>query len=534
MSLALYILSVISIYIYLFTLLKREVHMFQQNSYMYSRYARWYIRDNKKTELIKGAFGVFFVLPAVFGSFDAAFISYSIYYLLLFAHKLKTKRIEKKKLVYTNRVKRLYASMILLLMFNALYSLASFYGAILPVAAYMTLNIVFASLPQIIVILANALILPAEKAVFAWYVRDAKKNIDARRNLKVVGITGSYGKTSTKHILYEILRVKFNTLMTPESYNTTMGVVRTIREKLTPVHEVFIVEMGAKKPYDIREICNIVKPLYGIITTIGKQHLETFKSLDNIVRTKLELFDSIPSYGTGFVNKDDANIMDNLKTEQLKFMFYSIKTKNSDYYLRDIKHDPQGTSFAITTVFGESQLFRTKLLGEHNLYNILSAVSVAHTLGMSLEEISGRVREIKPVPHRLELKRMSDDELVIDDAYNSNPDGAREALKVLASFTDHTRILVTPGMVELGDIQTEENMKLGEFAARCCDHAVLVGIKQTEPIKEGLEKGGFLMDRCRVVKNLKEALSVLAEIKKGRSIVLFENDLPDIYEDQEG
>lgn len=534
MKFALYVISLISIYIYIFTLLKREVHMFQQNSYMYGRYIRWYIRDNKKEELRKGIFGLLSVIPALFGLFETAFILFSIYYLSLSVYMLRTKRIEKKKLVYTNRVKRLYASMILLLMFNALYSIASFYGALLPTAAYMALNIVFASIPQIIVIIGNALVLPAEKMIVAWYVRDAKKIIDSHKNLKVVGITGSYGKTSTKHMLYEILRLKFDTLMTPESYNTTMGVVRTIREKLTPVHEVFIVEMGAKKSYDIREICDIVKPLYGVITSIGKQHLETFKSLENIVKTKFELFDSLPSYGTGFVNKDDANIIDNLRSEQLKFMFYSIRTKNSDYFLHDIAHDAQGTSFVITTVFGESHSFRTKLLGEHNLYNILSAVCAAHTLGMTLDEISQRVMDIKPVAHRLELKKTNDNELVIDDAYNSNPQGAKEALKVLGSFSDHTRILVTPGMVELGDAQDEENMRFGEFAARNCDHAVLVGLKQTEPVKKGLEKGGFLMEKCHVVKNLGEALKVLDEIKKERNVVLFENDLPDIYEDQEG
>ena len=141
------------------------------------------------------------------------------------------------------------------------------------------------------------------------YVKDARRILESMPGLTVIGITGSYGKTSTKNFLHSLLSVKYNVLMTPESYNTTMGVVRTVRERLRPTHQVFIVEMGAKNPGDIREICDLVRPKYGMITSIGEQHLETFKTLDNIIKTKFELADAIPRRDC-LLNLDNRYIRD--------------------------------------------------------------------------------------------------------------------------------------------------------------------------------------------------------------------------------
>lgn len=520
-----FLLAVVNIYLVL--LLKHEVHMFQQNSYMYSRYIKWYIKKSSKSVLIKGIFGLVSIILSLLGYESVAYVFLGIYLLLIVI--LTEQKPDKKKLVYTNRVKRLIVTISIILALNILFSISSYFDILMNIKIYMIVTIFLISLPQIIVIIANALIKPIETLINLYYIQDANRILHHHKNLKVIGITGSYGKTSTKNILKQILSMKYNVLMTPESYNTTLGVVRTIRESLKGTHEIFIVEMGAKKRYDVEEICNLIEPIYGIITSIGAQHLETFKSIENITKTKFELFDSLPSYGVGFVNKDDERIMGNLSNEQKRYVFYGMNTKDCDYYLYDIKNTNAGTGFKVRTANGEKQEFSTKLLGKHNLYNILCAISCANTCGMSLEEISYRVKDLHPIEHRLELKRISEHHIIIDDAYNSNPEGSREALNVLASFKEYRRILITPGMVELGERQDELNREFGVYAASTCDNIILVGEKQTLSIYDGLVSARFDMDNCIVTETLNDALLKLKEIRSGKDVILFENDLPDIY-----
>ncbi len=523
METAILILALVFISMYQLMIIKHEVHMFQQNSYMHSRYIRWFIGKGDLALIYKGAPGLISVVLLVLGQDISAFIFALVYYSVMIVVVLKKKEKEKKKLVYTNRVKRLFAVLILV------FGLSIFVFVQTNVIVLFIYIVIMSSLPQILLIISAAIILPFEELISLYYINDAKKKMDKHKNLKVVGITGSYGKTSTKYILNEILKLDFNVLMTPESYNTTLGVVRTIRERLGPLHEVFIVEMGAKKRRDIEKICRIVKPTYGILTTIGPQHLETFKSLENIIKTKFELYDSIPSYGMAFINKDDKIIMDNLKNEQTKYVFYSMHTKDSDYYLYDVLHTRDGIRFMVRTIEGEEQEFFTKLLGRHNLYNILSAICCANILGVSLENISHRVAGLKSVEHRLELKKKDDRSIIIDDAYNSNPEGAKEALNVLKSFREYQKILITPGMIELGEKQDELNREFGKYAAAAADQIILVGKKQTVPIYEGIRSAGYDMQNCYVAKDLDEAVNKMEEIRKDMSVILFENDLPDIY-----
>ena len=527
MTLLLFISMLAVTNVYLVMLIIHETHMFQQNSYIYSRYLRWFLRNNDKRVLKKGIIGIF-AAPVIWLGYDnIAYICLIAYYLLMiFLHERKP---EKKKLVYTGRIKRLFTVISILLLLNLLYITAAYYDAFVKMEIYTAIHVVLLSLPQLIIILAAALIAPLENFLSFFYIADARKMIRRHQKLIVVGITGSSGKTSTKNILNELLRLKYNTLITPESYNTTMGVVRTIREQLGPLHEVFIVEMGAKKRHDIEEICNVVYPLYGIITCIGQQHLETFKSTDNIIKTKFELFNAIPSYGAVFINKDDENISSNFPEGSKRHISYSMRTANCDYYLHNVMSGSNGMKFTVTAADGGSQDFHTELLGKHNLYNILSAISCSCTLGMTLNETAGPVRGLKPVPHRLELKKTDPSTYVIDDSYNSNPEGAKEALEVLGSFRDSKRILITPGMVELGEKQEYFNRNFGRQAAENCDYIILVGRKQTLPIYEGLAEAGFDMGKCHTAADLNEAVKKLNEVKSEKNTVLFENDLPDIY-----
>lgn len=357
-------------------------------------------------------------------------------------------------------------------------------------------------------------------------MQKAKHKLEDIPGLKVIGITGSYGKTSTKYIVNTILSQRYNTLMTPESYNTTMGVVRTINEKLTSMHQLFICEMGAKYVGDIKEITDIVNPTYGIVTAIGPQHLDTFKSLDNVKKTKLELVESLPDDGVAFVNWEDENIRHSKITKNMvKFGL----SKEADYYAENIDITERGATFDVVIPEKESIRIKTRLLGNLNILNIVGAVAIADKLGLTPDEIKMGAKYIRPVPHRLELKQNPNGSIIIDDAYNSNIRGAKMALEVLKSFEHKKRILITPGIVELGDKMTEINQELGRNAADSCDFIILVGPQQAVPIYNGIKEKNYPESQVFIAKNLQEALSKMNEIMTKDSVVLLENDLPDNY-----
>jgi UDP-N-acetylmuramoyl-tripeptide--D-alanyl-D-alanine ligase len=413
----------------------------------------------------------------------------------------------KKPLVWTARVKRLTAA----------YAVASI---ILPFL-----------LPPVLIRVANFLISPVEKAVNSRYINEARRIInDAKASgLKVIGVTGSYGKTSVKVYIGKLLGSQANVLVTPESYNTTLGIVRTIREHLRATHEYFVVEMGARNKGDIAEICELVKPDYAVITAIGEAHLESFGSIENTTDAKFELFDSLdPENAVAFLNADNEYIrkrIETIKQPAPKIVCYGIDNVSADYRAEDIATSENGSVF---NVRGTS--FRTKLIGAHNVLNLTAAIAVANTLKIPVDALAVPVRKLEPVPHRLQMHG-GGDRLILDDAYNSNPAGAKSALDVLAEFRDRYKILVTPGMVELGEHEFSLNVMFGAQAAEVCDYVILVGIERTRPIATGLHAAGMPSDRYTSVQTLEDALQIANSLDTaGKSrIILLENDLPDNY-----
>ena len=409
-------------------------HMLQLNSYRNERYRKW-CRDNEtKLVSVRRILPVLLIpamyLPVVWGYGAAAAI-------LLLTGLLNLPKKAKKPLVFTNRVRRLLATQALLL--AAVLTLA-FFSAYLRAIGFTAL---FSLIIWAWTWLANTINHPLEKHIADGYVKDARARLQAMPNLIVVGITGSYGKTSAKNFLHDLLAVEYNVLMTPESYNTTMGVVRTIRERLRPSHQVFIAEMGAKNPGDIREICDLVHPRYGILTSIGEQHLESFGTVDTIIDTKFELYDAIPADGLCFLNEDNEYIA--TRKVGSNVVRYGLEGER-DYKASDITVTPSGTEFTVSAPDGESFRYKTRLLGEHNVQNITAAIAVCHKLGISLEELQPAVRRLEPVPHRMQLIRGGSNYTVIDDAYNSNPKGAQAALRTL-SMCQGLRILVEEALV---------------------------------------------------------------------------------------
>jgi len=523
---------------YLIYKLNTQLHMLQLNSYMNSRYLLWlrrnFARALRPVEFLPLVPLLLFVLwlrveavaaeVAVASGTVAASVIFGLISLLLFFSRPQIKA--KKKLSYTARVKRLFAAVFLLTatLFLLLLQRQAEPFAFLLVLGLLQL-LVFA-----LVLGSNTVLAPVEKSINYYYYRDAARKIGAMPRLKVIGITGSYGKTSTKHIVQKILAQKFNVLMTPGSYNTTMGVVLTIRKMLSPLHDLFITEMGAKKVGDITEICQLVKPTYGILTSIGPQHLETFKTLDNVQKTKYELIRALPPEGMSFLNSDDPLIMDGWERygqQGIRYITYGIDGDKAEIQAKNIRYSEEGMDF--TAVKGEQEYsFSTKLLGKHNLYNILAGISLGFALGMDYKSIYAGVRELTPIEHRLQIKRKAD-HVIVDDAYNANPVGTKMALEVLQLISGNKKILITPGMIELGSQEYELNKTFGRQAAQVCDYIILVGEKQTKPLQDGLRELNYPQEKYCIVKDIFAAFQHLEIIREKNDIILIENDLTDDY-----
>lgn len=522
------LLSLVSHFVYTLWTLKKSLHILQLTSYRNSRYWRWIQKNALKTTRPTEFLPSVAIVLWFFGLTLISSVVWIAGYLFLFL--TITESPEKKKFVWTSRVKRLFTATLLLLV---ALSVGAFYTVWNAQTVYVS-PIVFAILMLIsafsfsLVLLANLLMAPLEKAINSWYFNDARQRLKEMPNLTVIGITGSYGKTSTKYILNQILSEKFHLLSTPESYNTPMGVTKVIRSSLKPIHEIFITEMGAKQKGDIKELCHLVSPQIGILTAVGEQHLETFKTLENIKRTKYELIESLPDNGLAVINGDNPYIRE-LPLPKVKTIYYGMESNDLQTVAEDLQLTSEGSVFTVRQEEGSRLTLQTKLLGKHNIYNILAAVSVASELGVDSETISYVVRNLAPIPHRLELKHSSKEVTIIDDAFNSNPIGAKMALEVLFNMAGNQKILVTPGMVELGAKEYELNKAFGVEASEVCDYIILVGEKQTAPIQEGLQSRNYSPSNYYIAKDFSDARQHLQTIAQTGDVVLFENDLPDTY-----
>ena len=543
------LLSTILFYFATLTCLTRAIirtvsglHILQLDGYKTGRYLKWIRQHPTNCFQVKEflVIGGFLILTAFYPQFldrwlSPLFAGWSIFQISLIIRRKKVKA--KKPLVYTARAKRVFGLAICLLTATA---------TALALAAKTNPSriavLLFSEITVINLTVANLLIYPLERTINEAYLLSARRRIKTLQP-RVIGITGSYGKTSTKYILHQILSQKFNTLMTPNSYNTPMGICKVIRGDLSAEHEIFIVEMGAYKRGDIRELCNLASPQIGILTAVGPQHLERFKSIENIAQTKYELIESLPVDGLAVFNCDNeicaglANKREQTGSPVRRYATEPFPVTSvadaADLTATNIRHTADGLAFTVhvnvDTPDSADTEIRTRLLGKHNVSNILAAMTVAMECGMTLEEIREAVANVEPVPHRLQLTSGVGGVTIIDDSFNSNPVGAKAALEALNEIGDGKKVLVTPGMVELGERESEENRRLGEQAAHICDLIILVGPIRTKPILDGLKAAEYPSQQIIVALNLEEVKQHLATHVQAGDVVLFENDLPDNY-----
>ena len=507
------------------------LHMFQLESYQLDGYSRWLGKHREALMGFSLTVGVSATLVSVllrlllrmvfgreWGTAITAIITlsgfgYGAY--TLFGQQYKTP--ERKPLSFTPRMKRLCVCTALITMLAAL---AIDFLGVPPYVLYLAL--------AYIVMVAGFLMQPIERYINDWYKDDAEERLERRTDLIKIGITGSYGKTSTKFILATILSERYDVLATPSSFNTPMGITRVVREQLEDHHQVFIAEMGARHVGDIKELVELVKPRYGVLTSVGPQHLETFGGIETVAATKNELIAGLPKDGTAFFAKDDSWVDKLYKQCTVEKYRTGLFGGILDLYADDLRVSAEGSEFALCSAEGETVRCKTLMLGKHNIENIVLACMVAKKMGMSMEEIARGVGKTKPVEHRLQLIKSASGMTVIDDAFNSNPVGAKAALDVLRAF-DGRRLIVTPGIVEGGTDEAAINHNLGRQMAGSCDVIILVGPKRTVPIADGALEAGFDESQLHVVQNLEAATALLSQIGRPGDVVLFENDLPDNY-----
>ncbi len=508
---------------YMFYRTKKSLHMLQQNLYDDDyRYIKWIKNNFDKIMLsfeLSQVLLIFFILYVKKGIIIE--ILFGIIYLILLIRSfgISYKEVIKKPLVITKRIKRLLTTILLIYIISIYflcYKLNINYYLILTTMAY---------LQYFIVLIAVKINIPVEKCVYLSFKNKAIKKLKNMTNLKVIGITGSYGKTSSKNILNEILNVKYNSITTPRNLNTPYGLIMTINNNLDKFDDIFIAEMGAYKVGEIKELCDLVHPKYGILTRIGKAHLELFGSVENIQKAKFELIESLPSDGVAVLNADDPMQVSYKLKNKVKTIWIAIDN-DADFRATNIKVSNTGTTFDLIIKGNkEKYKFETKLLGYANIYNILASIALGYEFGVNVKQLQSAVKSVNQIEHRLELKR-NGDLTYIDDAYNSNPVGSKMALDVLKMMPGK-KIIVTPGMIELGSIEDLENTKFGEHIADVCDEVILVGKEQTKAIYKGLKNKKYSEDKIHILEDVIDAFSLINKLKGKETYVLLENDLPD-------
>lgn len=533
----------------------RYLQYFQQQEYEGKRFIDWIIEKrafDKKgslTTLFCGALSAFYLSVDDRGSFLTSVFACMAMFRLAKQEEDPT-GTGKITLKMTERAKRIFRlAMWLYIAATILLALIVWFAGgknIVPI--FLFASIVLFQAQPLFLVLANQILSGKEKDLQENFANEARSIVKSVKP-KIIGITGSYGKTSTKVILADILSTVRATFSTPRSINSYMGMTREIRERMRPGHRFAVVEMGAYYIGSIKRMCTLTPPDAAIITAIGGMHLERFGSHENVFKAKSELAQAVPSDGILVVNGDSEYCRRVAKENPKRITkLYGLDNSNGhlDAYMHNIQATADGTYFSIDY---EGQTYQgfTKLLGKPMLGNILASFTMAVSLGMNPQLVIAAIRHVKTESNRLEPVKTTPASFVaagssskpirqgrvlrLNDAYNSNPVGFAAALEVLSEQKDGRRVLVTPGMVELGEKQFEENKKAAQIAASICDMVAIVGTTNRQALMDGLSQGGMPAEKIKEFDKMSEAFSFLGhDYCQDGDTVLIENDLPDLYE----
>ena len=514
--------------------------------------------------------------PTIFIYLTLLFFAFTFYKIFL---EIKNRILKRPK--FTFRI------LITLFTIVVLYSIIAFYwipAGVYPVLRYgagMTISSVLILLLLFIYLITPILITVIILFTNPFFnfqkkriIKKAAAKIRTLKKVKVIGITGSYGKTSTKEFLFTILSQKYKVVKTEGNNNTNIGVARTVLNKVSNNADYFICEMGAYKIGEIAEICGIAKPEIGILTGINEQHLDLFGSIENTIQAKFELIRALPENGLAVLNssikyqvlsiKQDSRAYCHsdrsergtsersggickrkilvLSKDILKYTSHpltdphsanaqgkllvpivarddksSIKVKNIKHFSLDNVNDIKVYQDCVEFIY-KNQKFNANFLGKHYIENLLAAIITAENLGMNLEEISEAVKKIKPSKFTMRKLDGLNNSVFIDDSYSANPDGVIAALNYLdEAYQDYKKIIVFPGIIELGNKSEEVHRKLFGKIDKVCDVAYIL-----ETGKLGNWETG---NKCEFVfeKNFDKVAEMLKNDLNEKTVVLFES-----------
>lgn len=516
--------------------LMNYLHALQQDDYDNGRLFRWMLQYRVFDK--RASAGL--VLLALASSFtDVQPFIYNAFIFLIFivtTYLEKDPRKDSKKpLVLTGRAKRIYIPALLL-------AAGLGYAALLMELPLIWLFPIH-MLPALVVF-TNITMQPYESYIQKKFYNEARAILQDIKPT-IIGITGSYGKTSVKHILGHILNSAAPTLMTPGSVNTLMGITRIIRERLQPNHRFFIVEMGAYGPGSIRNLCRLTPPDLGIISSIGHAHYERFKTLETVAHAKYELAEAALANNGDVVAHERTLRFDNAFEMRAQHLAHFIVCgqdndpakpdsepsylSDADLHIKSLQQTKKGLKIALSWG-SENASLAVPIFGLHHGHNVALAYAAARKLGIDAADVKAALARCPQIPHRLDVKPQQDGSILVDDAYNSNPPGFRAALELMIAMQPEGRkILVTPGIVELGSAHDQVHHALGAYAAEICDIVVVVNPSRIPTFIEGYRTSGKGRE-LKTFETFAQAQDWLVKEKKSGDLILLENDLPDLYE----
>lgn len=463
-------------------------------------------------------------LFAISFSFNYFLFFYSVTFFLYF--------LESDKFFYDFLLKKIKKPVLTfksLFLFSILICMAGFYSLkLFSSRFFVSWFLAFDILTPFIVSFVVLLLQPLTVFLRNRIIEKAKKKREKFKDLLVIGITGSYGKTSTKEFLYEILSKKFNVLKTDKHQNSEIGIANCILNNLKKDHEIFIVEMGAYSRGGIKKLCDIVKPKIGILTGINEQHLATFGSIENTIKTKYELIESLPEDGIAIFNGSNEiiwNLRKHAREEKLKkVVFCSLNNKEADILAESIKEEKNKLLFNVSSN-GESQAFNLNLLGKQNVENVLLAIACSRELKMQLKEIAHICKNIRDISGVMKLSKGIKGIELIESTYSSNPNGIIAHLNYLKKW-EKKKIIIMPCLIELAQSSSKNHSIIGEKIGKICDLAIITTKDKIEEIKKGALKKGMRKENILFIESPDRIYQKIRSFAQEGDVVLLEGRLP--------
>lgn len=505
------------------------IYLWQLKEYHVGRFLD-HFRTDKGKKLIFGFLPVFKILLLIWLFFGSYFFTFIVFYILLILYAVES--LSFVKTLYKKEVKKPVATLKTALLEGLSFFLVFF---------FLLVSIHFSSFGIVIALLVFDILLPKIASAIVLMVQPffvfarngvldrASGKIKRLKHLKVIAITGSYGKTSTKEFLTTILSSKFNVLSTPEHKNSEIGIAQTILHNLNEKHEVFVVEMGSYNKGGIKLLCDMVRPWAGIVTGVNEQHLSTFGSMENLLSAEggRELLMHLPGNGILLINGDNKYCVDLYKKANIHKRLYATSPERiqADIWAQELSVHEDSLDFAAVTQDKHTTHFHVNVLGKQQIQNLLGAILMAKELGMSLEEISKACKKIKPEQGGMTLKNGLYGINVIDSSYSSNPDGVMADLDYLKTF-EGKKVIIMTCLIELGYKSAQVHREIGQKIAEVCDLAIITTKDRFEDIRAGAEINGMREDRIKFSENSQQIFHAITTFCKEGDAVLLEGRVP--------